>query len=62
MFWGFGHKAGRILAPRPGTERALPALEGKVLTTGPPRKSLPVIIFGFIIYFFKIGKHSCFKI
>ena len=29
-----------ILAPRPGIELAPPALEGKVLTTGPPGKSL----------------------
>ena len=29
-----------ILAPPPGTEPAPPALEGKVLTTGPPGKSL----------------------
>ena len=62
MFWVFGYKAWRILAPWPGIERSLPALEGEVLTTGPPWKSLLVIIFRFIIYFFKIGKHSCFKI
>ena len=29
-----------ILAPQPGIEPAPPALEGKVLTTGLPRKSL----------------------
>ena len=28
----------RILAPQPGIEPAPPALEGKVLTTGPPGK------------------------
>ena len=27
-----------ILAPQPGTEPTPPALEGEVLTTGPPRK------------------------
>ena len=45
MFWFFGHEACGILAPRPGIEPAPPALEGKVLTTGPPGKSL---IFLFI--------------
>ena len=36
MFWFFGYKAGRILAPQPGIELTLPALEGEVLTTGLP--------------------------
>ena len=36
----FGRKACGILAPRPGIEPVLPALEGKVLTTGLPGKSL----------------------
>ena len=40
MFWFFGQEACGILAPRPGIEPAPPALEGKVLTTGPPGKSL----------------------
>ena len=39
MFWFFGLKACGILAPWPGIKPA-PALEGKVLTTGPPGKSL----------------------
>ena len=34
MFWFFGHKACRILAPRPGIEPITPALEGEDLTTG----------------------------
>ena len=43
MFFGFfGHKACRILAPQPGIESAPPALEGEVLTTGPPGKSLVI--------------------
>ena len=33
-----------ILAPGPGIEPIPPALEGKVLTTGPPRKS-PIFAF-----------------
>ena len=40
FFWIFGHEACGILAPRPGIEPAPPALEGEVLTTGPPGKSL----------------------
>ena len=36
----FGPKACGVLAPRPGIKLALPALEGEVLTTGLPGKSL----------------------
>ena len=36
MFWFFGREACGILAPQPGTEPAPPAVEGEVLTTGPP--------------------------
>ena len=39
-FGVFGHEACGILAPRPGIEPAPTALEGEVLTTGPPGKSL----------------------
>ena len=39
MFWFFGHKARGILALRPRIKPAPPALEGEVLTTGPPGKS-----------------------
>ena len=39
MFRFFGRKARGISAPQPGIEPAPPALEGKVLTTGPPGKS-----------------------
>ena len=45
VFWFFGCKACGILAPQPGIEPALPALEGEVLTTGPPGKSLERNIF-----------------
>ena len=38
-FQFFGHKACGILTPQPGTQAAAPALEGEVLTTGPPGKS-----------------------
>ena len=39
MFWFCGPKACRILAPWPGIKPILPALEDKVLTTGPSGKS-----------------------
>ena len=39
MFWFFGLKACGILSPWPQIELTFPALEGKVLTTGPPGKS-----------------------
>ena len=39
MFWFSGPEACGILAPWPGIEPAPPALEGEVLTNGPPGKS-----------------------
>ena len=43
MFWVFACEACGILAAWPGIEPAHPALEGKALTTRPPRKSLLVL-------------------
>ena len=40
VFWPQGMW---LLGPRPGIEPAPPALEGEVLTTGPPEKSLFVL-------------------
>ena len=40
MFLFSGYEACGILAPWPGIKPVPPALEGEVLTTGPPRKSL----------------------
>ena len=34
----------RILVPRPGTELVFPALQGRLLTTGPPGKSLIIVL------------------
>ena len=34
MFWFFGHKPCGVLAPGPGIEPMLPAMEGAILTTG----------------------------
>ena len=39
-FWFFGCTACEILAPRLEIEPAPPVLEGEVLTTGPPGKSI----------------------
>ena len=39
LFWFFGPKACGVLAPWPGIEPTHPALEGEILTTGPPGKS-----------------------
>ena len=39
MFWFFGREACGILAPWPGIKPSPSALEGEVLTTGPPGKS-----------------------
>ena len=44
MFWFFSHKAYGILAPWPGIEPEPLALEGKVLTTGLPGKSLKIYL------------------
>ena len=40
MFLCFGLKARKILGLQPGMESAPPVLEGDILTTGPPGKSL----------------------
>ena len=45
----FGHKADGILAPLPGIKPATSALEGEVLTTGPPGKS-PLLNFEWGLY------------
>ena len=40
MFWYSGHKACGILVPEQRIESSVPALEGKILATGSPGKSL----------------------
>ena len=45
LFWCFGFKAYRILAPWPGIAPTPHALEGEVLTTGPPGKALCLDLF-----------------
>ena len=44
MFPFFSHKACGIIAPQPGIKPAPSALEGEVLTTGPPGK-FPLFVF-----------------
>ena len=58
MFWFFGPEACGILAPWPGIELAPPALEGKVLTTGSPGKSL--LFFLKIVLAIQGPLMSCF--
>ena len=50
MFWFFGQEACGILASQTGLEPALPALEGEMLTTGPPRKSLEALFEWHLTY------------
>ena len=45
MSWFFGPEAWEILAPWPGTEPTPFAVEGEVLTTGPPGKSKQGVSF-----------------
>ena len=49
MLWFFGHEACGILAPQPGIEPTPPALEGEVLTTGSPGKSLYFWFFSQLV-------------
>ena len=54
FFGGVGdHNTCGILAPRPGIELARLALKGKVLTTGPPGKSLDCFLIK------RRGSHTC---
>ena len=53
MFWFFGNEACGILVRQSGIEPAPPALEGKVLTSGLPGKSL------FYFYICFLETESC---
>ena len=50
MFWFFGHEACGILAPLPGIEPTPHALEGEVLTTGPPGKSRVMLLRQILLF------------
>ena len=58
----YGPQACGILTPQPGIELSLPALEGRVLTTGPPGKSLHLslsLAFASLYQsFLKLGVHA----
>ena len=58
MFWFFGHEACEILAPRPAPQPALPALEGEMLITGPPRKPLEAL-FKWHLTYLQLLKEFC---
>ena len=49
-FWFFDHKACGFLVPQPGIKPVSPSLEAKVLTTGPPGKSLKLFQNKNILY------------
>ena len=61
LFYVFGFLSGPeargVLAPWSGTKPAPPTLEGEVLTTGPPGKSLRDLFIFIIIFFF--SERSC---
>ena len=61
MFWFFDHKACGIFAPQSRIEPARPALEGEVLTTRPPGKSLTRPLTWLACYFCYLG-HSYLNI
>ena len=49
MFWFFGLEACGILIPWPGIEPMPPTLEGEVLTSEPPGKSLLVTLVSVLL-------------
>ena len=57
MFWFFGCEVCGILVAWPGLEPTPPALEGKVLTTGPPGKSLWFLLCFFLT---SLLEYDCF--
>ena len=61
LFFGFffSQKARGILVPQPGIDPTPPELEGEVLTTGPPGKSL---IFPFIAGFILESESSSLSV
>ena len=49
MFWFFGREACGILVSQPGIKHEPPALEGEVLTIGPPGKCLAMTFYSHFI-------------
>ena len=55
LYFGFfGPEACEILAPQPGVETSLPALEGEVLTPGPPGSPLNSVFGQLFILFHEL--------
>ena len=48
LVYAFCPKVCGVLAPQSGIERSPPALEGGVLTTGPPGKPYNLYLFGLL--------------
>ena len=59
FFWGGGHEA--MWKPWPGIEPTLPALESKVLTTGPSGKSLYCLDYSSFVVSFETSKCESFS-
>ena len=59
MFWFSSLEACEVLAPSPGIKPMPPALEGKILTTGPPGKSWNFPIKKIIKTFFSSFQNFC---
>ena len=62
VFGFFWPEACGILAPRPGIEPAPPALEGEVLTTGLPGKSLSHLFYLWFCICIRIATLSFLRI
>ena len=61
MFCFIGREACGILASQPGMEPKPPALEGKLLTTGLPGKSLLRVVYSVKMSFRNTGKIKTFS-
>ena len=62
MFWFLGFPACGILGPQAGTEPALPALEGQVLTSGRPGKPLCSLLGRFSLTLSPSHIHIAFRL
>ena len=61
MLWFFSQEAHGILAPQPGIKPATPELEGKLLTTGLPRKAQCYVLVRFASLFSLLPKASILR-
>ena len=58
MFWFFGHEVCQILAPQPGIEPALPALDSEISTTGLRGKSQKALSNIYIYIYIYTHTHT----